>query len=86
METVPNEVVDELRIVHGLSERDAASLVMTVMGVATLTLKPAVKKKSGLKCPFRQPDFRMAASAPCPVCGVTSSESSAAIRAACVDP
>lgn len=78
-------VVVELQKVHGLSERDAASLAITVTSVVSIKLKRKAAPTDS-KCPFRNPSFRAMAEDPCPVCGVTSNVSSAEIRATCVDP
>ena len=81
-------VVDELRKIHGMPERDAASIAMTVSGVVDIKIKPNNRgtMHATSKCPFREPTFRMRADEPCPVCGVTSDVSSAEIRETCVDP
>lgn len=63
-------VVAELQKVHRLSERDAASIALTVQGVVDMVPKPAGQRVS--RCPFDLPDHNISPDEPCPVCGMGS--------------
>lgn len=79
---VMQAVVTELQKVHRLSERDAASIAMTVSGVVDMTLK-AFTAPGASRCPFRDPLFRMKVDEPCPVCGMLGDMNA---KNVCVDP
>jgi hypothetical protein len=67
-------VVSELQSVHLLSERDAASIAITVSSVVEMRPKNAAGSDKGSKCPFRVRSFSLPLNEPCPVCGMLDTD------------